>query len=434
VQVLGMLEAIGQRFDHLWVMGLHDAAWPARPMPNPFLPLPLQRRAGLPRADEQRELAFASGVTERLLSAAGEVVVSSPQRDGDEALRPSPLIVVERCVLCSASALGMWAGESWLRRVAERQQFVVRDRDAAPAVTDEIVYGGSMVFKLQAACPFRAFAELRLGARPLQDVEIGLNAMARGSLLHDVLETVWGNLQTQARLLSVSPGELQDLVRAAVAEQLDSAARRFPDTFTVRFRELERERLVQQVLEWLELEKQRSPFRVIEREQKHDGQVAGVPVTLKFDRVDELEAGGRIVIDYKTGKVEASQWFGNRPDEPQLPLYVSMLNGDVAGVAFGQVQAGKIGFKGVTEHEGVLPNVKGYQKLQQTRELSSWAEVIEHWQRVLDELGADFLRGDAAVDPKQLPNTCTYCRLQPLCRIHETTPLDLEDETGGESS
>ncbi len=43
VQVMGMLEAAGLRFDHLWIMGLHDEALPAAASPNPFLPYSLQR-------------------------------------------------------------------------------------------------------------------------------------------------------------------------------------------------------------------------------------------------------------------------------------------------------------------------------------------------------------------------------------------------------
>ena len=37
VQVMGMLEAAGLRFDHLWIMGLDDEALPAPANPNPFL-------------------------------------------------------------------------------------------------------------------------------------------------------------------------------------------------------------------------------------------------------------------------------------------------------------------------------------------------------------------------------------------------------------
>ena len=57
IQVMGMLEAAGARFDHLWVTGLEDRRWPAPPSPNPFLPLPLQRARGLPHFSAERELA-----------------------------------------------------------------------------------------------------------------------------------------------------------------------------------------------------------------------------------------------------------------------------------------------------------------------------------------------------------------------------------------
>ena len=39
IQIMGLLEATGLRFDHLWIMGLHDEALPAAANPNPFLPI-----------------------------------------------------------------------------------------------------------------------------------------------------------------------------------------------------------------------------------------------------------------------------------------------------------------------------------------------------------------------------------------------------------
>ncbi|MDD3449748.1 MAG: PD-(D/E)XK nuclease family protein, partial [Gammaproteobacteria bacterium] len=92
VQVLGVLESGGARFDALWVLGLHDEAWPAPVRPNPFLPYGLQRRLGLPRASAERELAYAARTLDRLRASAPEIVLSSPRLDGDRELRPSPLI------------------------------------------------------------------------------------------------------------------------------------------------------------------------------------------------------------------------------------------------------------------------------------------------------------------------------------------------------
>jgi len=49
IQVLGLLESAGVEFDHLWVTGLTDEAWPLKSSPNPFLPLAQQRKAAFPR-------------------------------------------------------------------------------------------------------------------------------------------------------------------------------------------------------------------------------------------------------------------------------------------------------------------------------------------------------------------------------------------------
>jgi hypothetical protein len=48
-------------------------------------------------------------------------------------------------------------------------------------------------------------------------------------------------------------------------------------------------------------------------------------------------------------------------------------------------------------------------------------ETIEKWRQVLHRLMADFLAGEAAVNPKGDQKTCekSYCKLQTLCRVDE---------------
>jgi ATP-dependent helicase/nuclease subunit B len=432
VQVLGMLEASGLQFDCLWIMGLHDGAWPAPPRPNPFIPLHLQRDAGLPHSSEERELQVSRTMIRRMLTSAAEVVVSFPQRSGDEELRPSPLITDLSIV--EPEALRLWPAPTWRDDVHDSAKLTTLEEDPAPALENEEVSGGSAVFKLQAACPFRAFAELRLGARALGQADIGLDAMTRGSLMHRVLEKVWHVLDSHEQLMAMDTTEVGTLVDSMVREAIDEIANRYPQTFTGRFREMEAERLCRQVLEWLELEKQRVPFRVVEKEEKHEAIAGGVRVQLKVDRIDELADGRQVVIDYKTGEVKPSQWFGERPDEPQLPLYSMAVGGNIAGVLFAQVKAGSMAFNGVAEDEGLVPGVKSYERLAQTREANSWSDVLRDWRATMERLGETFRNGEALVDPKQYPVTCIYCELKPLCRINELTVLDGESsDTEGQS-
>ena len=68
IQILGLLEAAGMEFDHLWVMGLSDEVWPPRPSPNPFLPIELQRTAKMPQGCAAESLDRARRFTDEWLT------------------------------------------------------------------------------------------------------------------------------------------------------------------------------------------------------------------------------------------------------------------------------------------------------------------------------------------------------------------------------
>ena len=62
LQILGLLEAAGQPFDALWVMGMDGRNWPPPAQPNPLLPIALQRAQLMPRSSSQRELLWPSAL------------------------------------------------------------------------------------------------------------------------------------------------------------------------------------------------------------------------------------------------------------------------------------------------------------------------------------------------------------------------------------
>jgi len=64
--------------------------------------------------------------------------------------------------------------------------------------------------------------------------------------------------------------------------------------------------------------------------------------------------GRQIIFDYKTGKVKAGGWDGDRPDEPQLPLYCATSDQPIAGAVFALIQVGELEFKGLAD-PGIAP-------------------------------------------------------------------------------
>jgi len=428
VQVLGVLEAVGLEFDHLFVIGLHDETWPPVPRPNPLLPVALQRAHRMPHSSAEWELGFARRTVKQWCAAAHQVSFSHAAREGDRILRPSPLIAdipvttVENPVESSHAASILEAAR--LESLAD---------ESAPALAaGHEVRGGASVFENQAACPFRAFAIHRLGARALEEGHPGLDARERGTLLHRALAHLWGELETQSRLLAMDAPDLDATVARAVNAAIESVRRDRPDAVSEPFAVIERERLQALIDRLITQERARAPFRVVEREAPRALDVAGLRMNARVDRIDMLDDGSRVILDYKTGKATVLAWLGERPDAPQLPLYAVTDPGEVAAVAFVPVRALDVRFNGLSRDEALLPGVKTLEATgNSVAEIRDWPALLWGWRTTLDALASEFLAGHAAVLPKKYPKTCQYCELGALCRVKERFdrgPVSVEEE------
>ena len=427
IQVLGLLEASGLDFDSLWVMGLDDESWPPSPRPNPFLPLDLQRTRNLPHASAERELEFARRLTERFVASAANVVFSYPLGAGDEKRRASPLL--QTIPELKASSLPAPHPGLAHQLFGASKVETINDEQAPALAPGSAVRGGTRLFQYQAACPFRAFATLRLDARTPEEPEPGLDAKARGMLLHNALEVLWNALGSHATLCGMADAELMKAIGVAVHTALEELARHRGQTLTGRFRDIETQRLTRLLRRWLEEEKLRAPFRVLAAEQKTTIRLGGLVVEGRMDRVDVLEDGTRVILDYKSGKTHIKSWEGERPDEPQLPLYAVDMRQrkPVAAAMFAQLRTGDIGFNGLASRTGIAPKVKPVGDTE-----AEWQTHLDAWQKTLTTLAEAYRAGDARVDPKEFPRTCEYCGLQALCRVHERHPDIVEAENEGE--
>jgi len=405
VQVMGLLEAAGLRFDHLWIMGLHDEALPAAANPNPFLPTSLQRQHALPHSTSEGELEFAASLMGRLLASAPDVVLSYPETEGDRTLAPSPLV-----------ASGLWMEDAdeddenvfddWIARMRGSAVFDQIADELGPELAQSDSTGGSSLFKDMAACPFRAFAKHRLAARPLEEADLGLSYRDRGTTVHKALEFVWRELGSHARMMELGLAELEDLIargaEAAVAKLGPGIGR-----------DLEKRRLQKLLPEWLEIEKARSGFVIAGTEVERVVAIGGLQIKTRADRVDALPDGREIILDYKTGQLNADVWEGERPDEPQLPLYCATNDRPVAGAAFAVIRVGELRFRGLTTNDVDLPKL-GKMSIKPPLPFD---QLVSEWGHILGALAEGFRAGKADVSPKK--GACDNCGLRALCRIRE---------------
>ena len=437
IHVMGLFETAGLSFDYLWVMDMSDDTLPAKANPNPFIPIALQKELALPHSSSERELIYAESLIARLSVCAGEVVLSYARRDGEMEKRPSPLLDLSLLfdeVTCCEGIQGEGIdGAGVLKQVHSSglmEWWVDRSTPVSSLIRESTreFKGGASIFKHQAACPFRAYVYLRLFANSIHIPEIGVNAMDRGVLIHGVLENFWREVKSHKKFMALNTQDLEAKVISLAVNEVATLAKRKPVTFTPRFRRMESERLKRRVMSWLDVERARLPFEVNVVEGKHEVEIAGLRLSTKIDRIDRLSDGTLFLIDYKTGQPKVSSWFGERPDDPQLPLYAVSSEEEIKGIAFAQLKVGGMTFKGLAEGANSPEGVESFSDNKKYVCLATtWAELLVEWAANLEKLARDFNSGLATVDPKEGGKTCQYCDLASVCRINMTVDNYLHD-------
>jgi len=418
IQVLGLLEAAGLSFDYLWICDMQASVWPASARPNPFIPIRLQRDMKMPNATAEREWEFASGLMSQYVRSAGTVHASyAQQREGV----PEKSSALLQGFEWSEAPQGQSLDPHWIDLQKRTEVEHIDDGQAPPVTPEELeaLGGGSGLIEDQSQCPFRAFAKRRLGVAPLGETNIAMSAADRGSLMHDALYHLWGVLGDSLTLAGLNSDELVSIVEDAVAAAIESLPSYRRGGMGQSYFELEGSRLQNLLMEWLAVERQRSDFIVIAREEKIPLQLEQLTLSLRADRIDELPDGARFIIDYKSGVSSPQDWLGERPAKPQLPLYGLATQETVAGLAFAQVRTRECKYAGAGQTD-VAPGVQSdIERLVKNKmPVKDWEDLAGRWRDDLERLAREFIAGQAQVDPLK-DSSCNYCGLQALCRVGE---------------
>ncbi|AKQ33609.1 PD-(D/E)XK nuclease family protein [Candidatus Coxiella mudrowiae] len=405
IQILGLLEATGLEFDSLWIMGLDNKNWPSPPKPNPFLPIGLQRRHQMPHSSFKRESDYALQLQQRLINSASEVILSVSLQDQEVQLSPSPLILDFPQVNIEELRLPFF--ETLSENLFKSKHIEkIEDNQAPPLQEGEFIKGGSRILQSQSACPFQAFAEIRLRAKPLEQPQIGLSGANRGNFVHHALDVLWKKIKNWQNLINYSDIELETLIDETINELSFSFG---SDSLFFR---VEKKRIKHLIKRWLLLEKNRPPFNVSQQETDRFIKIGPLNLHVRIDRIDKVK-GGNFIIDYKTNdKNQVTDWLGNRLKNVQLPLYCTFAARDVVGIAYAEVSSKKISFKGWLVSEEKPFNNMGSAPL-------PWKSLLDHWKTILHQLAIDFSLGKAEVNPFDIKTTCKFCGLHPLCRVGE---------------
>lgn len=401
IQISGLLEASGCEFDCLWVMGLNDQCLPQKTRLSAFIPPQMQRELFMPHSTPSRELHFARQTLERLQNGSQSTVFSYSKLQGDNPSLPCSLIT-------EYPAFKLLSFSFETANPPPPSFLVSEETYEVPLGAGEKVSGGTALLANQAKCPFKAFAEHRLKAKPALPTVEGLDHREKGQLIHKVMELLWTTLASQHHLIKLNDKDLDQLIEKAINTALTPLKRLHSDSFPHLIQEVEYIRLKRLVLASLEWEKKRPPFSIAALEQSYSINLAGLELKVRVDRLDQV-ADKKWVIDYKSNLPASKPWNEDRPREPQLLLY-ALLDEHINTLLLMQLKTGKILYSGLSEERQEIHGISSL-KAKET-----WEDYRTHWQHQLTLLAEEFQKGHCSPQPVN-PNVCQQCDFQTLCRF-----------------
>ena len=399
IQISGLLEASGCEFDSLWVIGLTDQCLPQKTHLSAFIPPQLQRDLLMPHSVPARELLFARQTLQRLQRGSAETVLSYPRLQGDTPNLPCSLIT---------SYPGFELIPEGSEPINQSALITMEESYTIGLGAEERVSGGTALLANQAKCPFKAFAEHRLKAKPSPNTSEGLDNREKGQIIHKVMELLWQTISSQHALINLESKALDELIEKAIHTALTPFKQIHPDSFPHLIQEVEYIRLKRLIMACLEWEKKRPPFTVAALEQSYTINLAGLDFKVRVDRLDQVD-DKKWVIDYKSNLPANRPWNEDRPREPQLLLY-ALLDEQINTLLLMQLKTGKIMCSGLSEEKHEISGISALKKGE------TWDEYRSNWKQQLTLLADEFQQGHCPPQPIN-SSICQQCDFQNLCRF-----------------
>ncbi|WP_300056751.1 double-strand break repair protein AddB [uncultured Roseobacter sp.] len=304
IMIWGTLEARVQGADLVILAGLNDGTWPEAPKPDPWLNRALRDQAGL--LLPERRIGLSAHDYQQAIGAKDVWLTRSVRSDDAET-------VMSRWVnrLCNlldglqdqggpdALRAMILRGETWLAKVAAFEAIVPVDPAHRPSPKPP---RASRPHKLSVTeikrlirDPYAIYAKHVLKLVQLGPLAQSPDALMRGTLAHDILETFVRNTQTDPARLTA--GHLMSVARTQMERQVPWPAARA--IWLAR---------IEKIADWfVQREEQRQRIATpVAFENQAKGQLTwpdlGVTLTARADRIDRRDDGAFLLYDYKTGK------------------------------------------------------------------------------------------------------------------------------------
>ena len=391
IHILGSLEAEGLFFDFAWVSSMTSNFLPGKIKMPLFIPPKISIEYSLP-GTSFKLIAKESDITlNNLKNLSNDLTFSFSKTFENRDELPTPYLKFQDYQTTTDE------------QIVQREMTLIEDFNA-PKITEFEIKRGVKTLQDQMSCGFKGFLN-RLDIQEFNESHIGISRLEQGNLVHTILEIFFNEISSSSELQKLSETDLQTLIDKHIETGLKEITQS-------NFKSNEKDRLKKVIKKYIDLEKTREYFQVIETESESQVDINGLKFSTRIDRMDEMKDGSKLIIDYKTGKnVKLSQLISEPLDQAQLPIYA--ITHEVDGVAFATVNSNDCQFKAITKNKYDLPLSS-----QSVNRMPEWKNQVSQWKIELTSASKQFQNGKAEVLPHA--NACDFCDYDLLCRVDKS--------------
>jgi RecB family exonuclease len=152
---------------------------------------------------------------------------------------------------------------------------------------------------------------------------------------------------------------------------------------------------------WLEAEAGRVPFPPVALEQRTSIEIGGWQLGGRIDRLDQLDSGDQILIDYKTGRQAPPRWLDERLGDCQLPIYAQRSGSPIAAIVLAFLHSEGVSYRAIGRAADALPGRHSRMAA------GEWQAQLIRWRQQLHALIEEFAAGDTRIpgDSTELAGT-----------------------------
>jgi ATP-dependent helicase/nuclease subunit B len=442
ISIFGTLEAAGLQFDTYWVVDCNAEVFPSMVSLNDCLPITLQIEKEAPHSSVLREFEYTNRLFDRYKSSCSQMY-SSYVLENEKSVKVNPAYVLQS-VPEVPSINEIICDDLLSRKELHYQRFnVVSSLDVEPAPvkfsTDGLktVKGGTGLVDSALRCSMGAYIKHELGFRELSsNRSIGYTSKERGDIFHEALEFFWIEIKKitmsqdfkndHETLVGLTHENIFTLLDEGIETGLFWVAR---DDVPVMLRGSEKELIMRTLLQWIEIEKDRTPFNVVAIEMTKLVMLGDYAVKVRLDRIDEVilpNSHLAVAIDYKSGENDINQALA-RKFSSQLPLasLLSISNstsakerpvfdGSIDAVGYANIRLNNASISGIGQGDDLIGlGIADASKHRSRSAPKGWDKLKIHWKENMIDSISNYASGKLTYTPSK--QACEYCPNKNYC-------------------